>query len=99
MYSSSRLYTELCMTVPAEKSRKSGKWNEFVAIMTQYYKPTVEFLTDHKPLSSICNKHRQGSIRTDRTKLRDKCVIYQVIYQKGKLNQSEYQLISTQKTF
>ena len=52
--------------------------------------PNVEIVTDHKLLCHIFNTLRQGSIRTDRTKLRDQDINYQVIYQKGKVNQSDY---------
>ena len=52
--------------------------------------PNVEIITDHKPLCPIFNIHRQGSIRTNRIKLRHQDINYQGIYQKGKLNQSEY---------
>ena len=52
--------------------------------------PNVEIITDHKPLCPIFNKYRQGSIRTDRIKLRHQDINYQVIYQRGKLNQSDY---------
>ena len=52
--------------------------------------PNIEVITDHKPLCPILNTHKQGSIRTDRIKLRHQDINYQVIYQKGKLNQSDY---------
>ena len=52
--------------------------------------PHVETITDHKPLCPIFNTHRQGSIRTDRIKLRHQDINYQLIYQKGKLNQSHH---------
>ena len=52
--------------------------------------PNVEIITDHKPLCPILNTHSQGSIRTDWIKLHHQDINYQVIYQKGKLNQSDY---------
>ena len=52
--------------------------------------PNVEIMTDHKPLCPIFNIHKQGSIRINRIKLRHQDINYQIIYQKGKLNQSEY---------
>ena len=52
--------------------------------------PNVEIVTDHKLLCPIFSTLRQGSIRTDRTKLRHQDINYQVIYQKGKVNQSDY---------
>ena len=47
MYSSSRLYTDWCMAVPEEKARKKTRWNEFVKVMTQYYKPTENITLKH----------------------------------------------------
>ena len=52
--------------------------------------PGIEIITDHKPLCPILDTNRQGSIRTDRIKLRYQGINYQVIYRKSKLNQSDY---------
>ena len=52
--------------------------------------PNVEVITDHKPLFPIFNAHRQGSIRTDRIRLHHQDINYEVIYQKVKLDQSDY---------
>ena len=49
-----------------------------------------EIITDHKPLCSIFNTHRQGSIRTERKKFRHQDNNYNVEYQQGKMNQSDY---------
>ena len=46
---------------------------------------TIFVVTDHKPLCSIFNKNRKGSIRTDRIKLRHQDVRYEVVYQEGSL--------------
>lgn len=50
----------------------------------------VKIVTDHKPLCPIFNTHRQGSIRTERIKLRHQDINYSVLYQQGKKNQSDY---------
>ena len=47
-------------------------------------------VTDHQPLCSIFNGNRKGSIRTERIKLRHQDVDFEVIYQKGKINQADY---------
>ena len=47
-------------------------------------------VTDHKPLCSIFNGNREGSIRTERIRMRHQDVQYHVVYQKGKLNQIDY---------
>ena len=62
MYSSSRLYTDLCMAVPTEKARKSAKWNEFVTIMTQYYKPTENITLKHFQFQSKLQKENETFI-------------------------------------
>ena len=57
MYSSSRLYTDWCMAFPEEKARKSTRWNEFVTVMTQYYKRTENITLKHCQFrSNIQNK-------------------------------------------
>ncbi|CAB3984514.1 Retrovirus-related Pol poly from transposon [Paramuricea clavata] len=50
----------------------------------------IQVITDHKPLCSIFNGNRKGSIRTERIKLRHQDIRFTVIYQCGKVNQSDY---------
>ena len=50
----------------------------------------IQVITDHKPLCSIFNGNRKGSIRTERIKLRHQDVRFVVTYQRGKVNQSDY---------
>ena len=50
----------------------------------------VNLITDHKPLCSIFNGKRKGSIRTEKIKMRHQDVRFQVLYQKGKLNQTDF---------
>ena len=52
--------------------------------------PVVTIVTDHKPLCPIFNARKQGSIRTDRIKLRHQDINYFIEYQRGKANQSDY---------
>ena len=52
--------------------------------------PTVEVVTDHKPLVSIFGNKRKGSIRTSRIKLRHQDICYQVVWRKGSDNPSDY---------
>ena len=52
--------------------------------------PTVEVITDHKPLVSIFANKRKGSIRTSRIKLRHQDIKYQVIWRKGSDNPSDF---------
>ena len=52
--------------------------------------PKVIVVTDHKPLCPIFNGNRQGSIRTERIKLRHQDVMFTVTYQKGKANQTDF---------
>ena len=47
-------------------------------------------VTDHKPLVSIFNGRRKGSIRTERIKLRNQDINFTVQYQKGSSNQADY---------
>ena len=47
-------------------------------------------VTDHKPLVSIFNGHRRGSIRTENVKFRHQDIDFKVVYQKGSTNQSDY---------
>ena len=49
----------------------------------------ITVITDHKPLCSIFNGTRHGSIRTERIKLRHQDVRFQVEYQPGKQNQAD----------
>lgn len=50
----------------------------------------IQVVTDHQPLCSIFNGHRKGSIRTERIKLRHQDIRFTVVYQRGKINQSDY---------
>ena len=50
----------------------------------------IQVITDHQPLCSIFNGKRQGSIRTERIKLRHQDIRFTVAYQRGKINQSDY---------
>ena len=50
----------------------------------------VQVITNHQPLCAIFNGKRQGSIRTERIKLRHQGIRFTVTYQKGKINQSDY---------
>ena len=50
----------------------------------------VRVVTDHKPLVPIFSGGRNGSVRTQRIKLRHQDVPYSLEYRKGKLNQSDY---------
>ena len=47
-------------------------------------------VTDHKPLVSIFNGRRRGSIRTENVKLRHQDIDFTVVYRKGSSNQSDY---------
>ena len=50
----------------------------------------IIIVTDHKPLCAIFNGRRHGSIRTDRIKLRHQDIRFQVQYQPGKQNQTDF---------
>ena len=50
----------------------------------------VTVVTDHKPLLPVFNGSRPGSIRTERIKMRHQDVRYQVVYQKGSQNRTDY---------
>ena len=50
----------------------------------------INVVTDHKPLVNIFNGNRNGSIRTQRIKLKHQDIPYIVQYQKGSLNQVDY---------
>ena len=51
---------------------------------------TINVITDHKPLCSIFNGKRKGSIRTERIKMRHQDIQYKVEYQRGSSNQADY---------
>ena len=51
---------------------------------------TIILVTDHKPLESVFNGSRKGSIRTERIKMRHQDIRYKVIYRKGKANSCDY---------
>jgi len=51
---------------------------------------TIKVITDHKPLTTIFNGRRKGSIRTQRVKLRHQDIPYTVQYQKGAQNIADY---------
>ena len=51
---------------------------------------TVSAVTDHKPLCSIFNGNRQGSIHTDRIKMRHQGIRLKVQYQKGIKNRTDF---------
>ena len=50
----------------------------------------VVVVSDHKPLCNIFNGNRKGSIRTERIKLYHQDIRFVLMYQEGKLNQSDY---------
>ena len=50
----------------------------------------VVIVTDHKPLCSIFNGKKKGSVRTERIKMRNQDIRFSVSYQKGSMNQSDY---------
>ena len=50
----------------------------------------VTIITDHKPLLSIFNGKRSGSIRTEKIKSRNQDINYQLVYQKGIINETDY---------
>ena len=50
----------------------------------------ITVVTDHKPLCSIFNGNRRGSIRTEKIKMRHQDIHFTVQYQKGKLNQADF---------
>ena len=52
--------------------------------------PEVVVVTDHKPLVSIFNNRRLGSIRLDRIKLRHQDVAFQMLWRQGKSNPADY---------
>ena len=50
----------------------------------------ISVVTDHKPLCPIFNGRSKGSIRTEKIKMRHQDVRFNVFYQKGKLNQTDF---------
>ncbi len=52
--------------------------------------PPVTFVTDHKPLEAIFHNKRQGSIWSERIKLRHQDIKYKVIWRDGKSNPADY---------
>jgi hypothetical protein len=50
----------------------------------------VKVVSDHKPLVSIFNRKRKGSIRTQRITLRHQDIPYSVEYRKGAFNQADF---------
>ena len=61
------LYTDCYMAVPAEKGRKNAKWNDFVTIMTQYYKPVKRKQSKQKERSKETER-----LKTEITKMKSK---------------------------
>ena len=49
----------------------------------------IKVVTDHKPLVPVFNGRRNGSIRTQRIKLKHQDIPFVVEYQKGSLNQAD----------
>ena len=47
-------------------------------------------VTDHKPLLPILDGRRSGSIRTESIKFNHQDIPYKLVYQKGRVNQSDY---------
>ena len=52
--------------------------------------PSVDIITDHKPLVSIFNNTRVGSMRTARIKLRHQGIKFKVSWRKGGVNPADY---------
>ena len=51
---------------------------------------TITVVTDHQPLCAVFNGNRSGSIRTERYKQRNQDIRFKVMYQKGKINQTDF---------
>ena len=51
---------------------------------------TVTIVTDHKPLLSVFNGNRSGTIRTEKIKGRNQDINYKLVYQSGKLNETDF---------
>ena len=52
--------------------------------------PESLIITDHKPLEAIFKNKRQGSIRSERIKLRHQDIRYRVVWRDGKHNPADY---------
>ena len=52
--------------------------------------PLVTIVTDHKPLLGVFNSTRQGSIRSDRIKLRHQDIRFQLRWMKGSHNPADF---------
>ena len=52
--------------------------------------PTVTVVTDHKPLVGVFQNTRNGSIRSERIKLRHQDMKYEVCWKKGSQNPADY---------
>ena len=52
--------------------------------------PTVTVVTDHKPLLGVFKSTQQGSIRSDRIKLRHQDIRFNVIWVKGSVNPADF---------
>ena len=52
--------------------------------------PEIDVITDHKPIEASFRNRRQGSIRTERIKLRHQDIRYRVIWRDGKNNPADY---------
>ena len=50
----------------------------------------IKLVSDRKPLLSIFNGNRKGSIRSEKIKMRNQEINFEVIYQKGKFNQTDF---------
>lgn len=50
----------------------------------------ITIITDHKPLLPVFNGNRSGSIRTEKIKARNQDINYNLVYKKGKLNETDY---------
>ena len=50
----------------------------------------ITIVIDHKPVCSVFNGNRRGSIHTERIKLRHQGICYTVQYQRGSSNQADY---------
>ena len=52
--------------------------------------PLTTIITDHKPLLGVFNSTRQGSIRSDRIKLRHQDIRFQLSWMKGSRNPADF---------
>ena len=50
----------------------------------------IRVVTDHKPLCPIFNKNHPGSIHTDKIRMRHQGIDFEVSYQIGVKNQTDY---------